>query len=251
MKTSHHINDKFVELSDFVGNLPENYNSTGQLVHSGRNEVRIVQINGLVLAVKYFKRMTLANRFIYATFRKSKAQRAFENSAWLLKKGITSPENVAFIDCYEYSLLKKSFFVSLFTDYKPIKELFSLTLAESEEGLKAFARFTHLLHQKGVFHYDYSASNILYSNVNGQYDFALIDINRMKISKYSFKRGIRTLNRLVMPVEQMGIVAAEYSRISGINDLEVLNAMTLIRLLHQLKNVVKKWIKSPLRYFAG
>ena len=42
-----------------------------------------------------------------------------------------------------------------------------------------------------------------------------------------------------MPVEQMGIVAAEYSRISGINDLEVLNAMTLIRLLHQFKNVVK------------
>jgi tRNA A-37 threonylcarbamoyl transferase component Bud32 len=248
VKTKIHISDKFSGLSDFISDLPKNYDRVGELIYNGRNEVRTVKVNGLVLVIKYFKRMTLANRFIYAMFRKTKAQRAFEYAAWLLDKGITSPENVAYVDCYEHSMLVKSFFVNIYTDYKPIKDLFALSISDSEEGLKAFARFTYQLHRKGVFHYDYSVSNILFSNNDGVYDFALIDNNRMKISKYSFRRGIKTLNRLAIPVERMGIVAAEYARVSGVNDLEMLNAMVLIRLLHQLRNVIKQWLKAPIRY---
>jgi serine/threonine protein kinase len=194
--------------------------------------------------------MTLANRYIYSLFRKSKAQRAYENSNWLNSKGITSPESVAFIDCYKYGMLRESFFVSVYTSYKPIKELFESPISESEEGLKAFARFTYSLHQKGVFHRDYSANNILYKLDGLNYDFALIDINRMKISGYSFRKGIKTLNRLDIPVEGMGIVAAEYSRVSGISDLEMLNAMVFIRLLHQVRNLLKKWVKAPIHYLT-
>lgn len=250
MKTKSFINRKYSGLSEFIEALPQNYDRIENLAYSGRNEVRIVVVDGIVLVIKYFKRMTLANRFIYANFRKSKAQRAFEYSEWLNDMGITSPESVAFLDCYKDGMLHKSFYVSVYTEYKPIKELFSLPIYESEEALKAFARFTYQLHRKGVFHYDYSAGNILFAYDGNAYDFALIDNNRMKISKYSFRKGIKTLNRLAIPVELTGIVAAEYSRVSGLNDLELLNAMVLVRLLHQFRNLLKKWVKTPIRYFS-
>jgi hypothetical protein len=48
----------------------------------------------------------------------------------------------------------------------------------------------------------------------------------------------------------MGIVAAEYSRVSGISDLEMLNAMVFIRLLHQVRNLLKKWVKAPIHYLT-
>ena len=174
--------------------------------------------------------MTLANRYIYATMRKTKAQRAFEHTGWLRQNGISSPENVGYVNCYKYGMLHKAYYVSLYTDYHPLWELINQPLAKSEDGLKAFARFTYKLHRMGVFHHDYSINNVLFAVNDGEYDFSLIDNNRMKYSAYSFRKGMKNLNRMAIPVEGMGIVAAEYARVSGANDLEILNAMTLTRL---------------------
>lgn len=246
MKIKLYIKPEYLGLKDFIRSLPECYDHTGELVYSGRNEVRVVSIGGQVLAIKYFKRMTLANRFIYATVRKTKARRAFEHTDWLLRQGIGSPENVAYVNLYKACMLRKAFYVSLFTDYLPLKNLLVQPLSESEAGLKAFARFTFKLHKLGVYHFDYSVNNVLYKFEDGQYDFSLIDNNRMKKSSYSFRKGIKNLNRMAIPVEGMGIVAGEYARISGVNDLETLNAMVLIRLIHNGRMKLKKWLKMPL-----
>lgn len=250
MKTIIQVNKNYARFSDLFRLLPETFQSMGTLVHSGRNEVRIVQIDGVTFAIKYFKKMTIANRYIYALFRKSKAQRAFENSDYLQRHAVTSPVNVAYVDCYKHGMLRHAYYISLFTDYKPLKDLLALPLVDAVDGLKALARFTSEIHQKGIFHNDYSINNILYSNIGNRYDFSLIDNNRMCISDYSFRKGVRTLKRLDIPVEMMGIVAAEYARTSGKNDLEMLNAMVIIRLLHQLRNAFKKWVKTPLHYLT-
>lgn len=241
-----YVNGKFSQLNDFIRNLPDNYPNVGEQIYDGRNVVRIVETGGHVLAVKYFKRLTLANRYIYATIRKSKARRAFEHTNWLLEREISSPEHVAYVDCYKYGMLRKSYYVSLYTSYKPLKDLVALPLSESEEGLKAFARFTYKIHKLGVFHHDYSTSNVLYCCNDGEYDFSLIDNNRMRTSVYSFRKGMRNLNRMAIPVEGMGIVAAEYARASGENGMEILNAMVLIRLLYHTRSTIKRWLKTPL-----
>lgn len=246
MKIKLHIKHEFLGLEYFMRSLPECYDHIGELVYSGRNEVRVVSIAGQVMAIKYFKRMTLANRFIYATVRKSKAKRAFEHTEWLLRQGISSPENVAYVNLYKACMLRKAFYVSLFTDYQPLKNLLVQPLSESEEGLKAFARFTYKLHKLGVYHFDYSNNNVLYKVMDGKYDFSLIDNNRMKKSSYSFRKGMKNLNRMAIPVEGLGIVAGEYARVAGVDDLETLNAMVLIRLIHNGRMKLKKWLKMPL-----
>lgn len=250
MKTKIFINKKFSYLADFIRRLPDDFSDSGELIYIGRNDVRVINVNGLVLAVKYFKRLTLANRYIYATFRKPKAQRAYEHTNLLLEMGITSPENVAYINCYKYGMLHKSYYVSLYTDYQPFKNLTALPISENEEALKSFVRFTYKLHSNGVFHNDYNISNVLYSFTNNQYDFSLIDNNRMSFKKYTFRKGMKNLNRLLVPVDTMGIIAAEYAKEANVNDFKTLGFMVFIRWRQLARSSIKRWFKAPLRWIG-
>lgn len=251
MKTEIFINKKFSHLDDFIRRLPDDFSNSGELIYIGRNDVRVINVNGLILAVKYFKRLTLANRYIYATFRKSKARRAYEHTSLLLEKGITSPENVAYINCYKYGMLYKAYYVSLYTDYQPFKDLITLPILETVGALKAFARFTHKLHRSGVFHNDYTIYNVLYSFTDDQYDFSLIDNNRMSFTDYSFRKGMKNLKRLSVPVDILGVIAAEYSKEANINDYLTLNMLVFSRLRLMVHISLKRWIKAPLRWITG
>ena len=251
MKTEIFINPKYSILDDFIRQLPDNYSNLGELIYIGRNDVRIINVNGLLLAVKFFKRMTLANRYIYATVRKSKACRAYEHTSLLLEKGITSPEHVAYVNCYKYGMLHKAYYVSLYTDYKPFKDLVALPISETEEALKAFARFTFRLHQAGIYHNDFTIYNVLYSHTDNQYDFSLIDNNRMSFKNYSFREGMKSLRRLSVSVDILGVIAAEYAKESHVNDYVTLNMMLFIRLRQLAHSSIKRWIKAPLQLITG
>ena len=54
MKTEIYVNNKFRFLSEFFSGLPERFESLGTEIYRGRNEVRIVEVDGLKLAIKYF-----------------------------------------------------------------------------------------------------------------------------------------------------------------------------------------------------
>lgn len=240
-----YINPDYSELSNFILGIPSMSPSEGTPIHIGRNEVRIVEIDGIKLVIKYFKRITLANRFIYAHFRKSKAQRSYENSEMLRQKGFSSPEPVAYINCLSRGILTKSYYICLYSDYRPIKELLGLPLAEAQAPLEAFARFTYKLHKSGIFHEDYSTSNVLYQQSGGDYDFSLIDNNRIRFCKYGHLRSISNLmKRQVIPVEYMGIIAAEYAKEANSNSLNVLKYMTFFKMLF----MKEKSMKAKLKY---
>lgn len=246
MKTEIFVHSTYAHLRDFISQIPKDFSTLGDEIYVGRNDVHLVNVNGIVLAIKYFKRLTLANRYIFSTVRKSKASRAFEYSEVLIQKGITTPEPVAYINCYKYGMLYQSYYVSLYTDYLPMMELFQLPVSESEIALKAFSRFIYRVHKKGVFHNDLTIQNVLYSVTGNQYDFSLIDNNRMRFRSYSFKRGMDNLSRLALPVETIGIIAAEYAREAAVSDVRTLNAMIFSKWRYQIRMSLKRWLKKPL-----
>lgn len=246
MKTEIFVNPNFSHLTEFINKIPDDFDSIGIEIHHGRNEVRKVNLFNLHLTIKYFKKITLANRLIFATIRKSKARRAYEHSKLLIQKGITSPEPIAYINCYRFGLLYKSFYISLFTTYKPLKELLNLPISVSEEGLKAFARFTFRLQNAGILHDDYTIDNVLYDKIGNRYDFSLIDNNRMRFRKFSYARGLKNLERLKVTVDKMGIIAAEYAREANESDLRTLNAMVFFRVRHIIIRSVRKCLKYSL-----
>lgn len=249
MKTEIFVHPSFSHLNDFICQIPENFSSMGEEVYNGRNDVRFIDINGVLLAVKYFKRITLANRYIFATIRKSKARRAYEHSELLIQKGITSPQPVAYINSYRYGMLYKSYYVSLHTDYLPLTGILQLPISEAESVLKAFARFIFGVHKAGVFHKDLTVSNLLYKVMNHRYDFSMIDTNRMRFQPYTFKRGMNNLNRLELPVETVGIIAAEYAHQANVSEVKVLNAIVFSIWHSRVVVLIKKLLKMPLRLF--
>lgn len=244
MRQEIYINPKFEGLSEFISKIPDNYDNLGKLMHRGRNEIKTIEKDGTVLIIKYFKKITLANRLIYATIRKSKSQRSFENSLHLLGKGIATPEPIAYINSYKHGLLYRSYYISAFSKYKPLSELLELPIKESEEALKAFARFTFKLHNSGIVHNDYTVNNILYDREGDEYKFSLIDNNRMSFRKYTYSRKIKDLERLKIPVDKMGIIAAEYAKQSNENDLRTLNAMIFFRIRYVIGNKIKRGVKT-------
>lgn len=249
MKTEFFIHPSYAHLRDIIHEIPESFSSVGEEVYNGRNDVRLVNVNGVILAIKSFKRITLANRYIFATVRKSKARRAYEHSELLIQKGITSPQSVAYINCYQYGMLYHSYYVSLYTNYLPLLDILQLPISEAEPALKAFARFIFKVHKAGIFHKDLSIGNILYSFKESQYDFSLIDTNRMRFCPYTFKRGMDNLNRLELPVETVGIIAAEYAHQAQVSEIMALNALVFSRWRFLIKLLIKKLMKRPLRVF--
>jgi len=247
MKTEIFVTPKYTNLSNFIGQIPYSFNRLGREIHHGRNEIRVINENGVILTAKYFKKITFANRFIYAKFRKSKAQRAYQHSLLLIQKGITSPEPIAYINVYRYGLLNKSYYISLFTNYDPLKKILELPLIESIDALKAFARFSYRLHNLGIFHDDYTIDNILYCFSENGYDFSLIDNNRMRFRKYSYGRGVKNLERLRFSADKMGIIAAEYAKLANENDIRTLSAMSFFRLRYLLKVSLKKGFKNLIQ----
>ncbi len=101
-------------------------------------KVRKADIQGTTITIKYFKKISLANKFIYRYIRKSKAQRAYEHSLLILNKGFSTPSPIAYINCYKNGMLSQSYYLCLYSSDKPLETIFSLPVQESVKGLKAF-----------------------------------------------------------------------------------------------------------------
>lgn len=251
MRTEIFVNSFYSNLNNFINQIPNTFKRTGITLQSGRNEVRLVNDDGLPLVVKYYKKITLINRFIYATFRKSKARRAYENSKLLLMNDISTPQPIAYINTYRYGMLYQCYYICVYTFYKPLRTLLDLPIPESEEDLKAFARFIYRLHRAGILHDDLTIDNVLYQYNYRLIDFMLIDNNRMRFRNYSYQRGLRNLERLKIPVDKMGVIAAEYARVANVSDIRTLNGMVFFRLGYLFKVSIKQRFKAFIHTLKG
>lgn len=157
-----HINSGYKKHTAFLNSIPSDFNKIGKRIYfKKRNDVKIIENEGVKFVVKSFIRITLLNRLIYVFFRKSKAQRAYENALKLEALGINSPKPVAYINCYNGVLLGKSYFVSLYVENITMRERIEKPLAESRDAIEELADFACNMHQKGVFHNDFNLDNLL------------------------------------------------------------------------------------------
>jgi len=241
------INKEFEHLTGFIETLPMQYDKTGDIIHSSRNEIKLYNKGGEVLVIKYFKRLSLLNRFFFTLFGVTKAKNAYENACHLLRHGINTPKPVGYVDCYRNFFISRSYFVCTYTDYTPIKEMFSQPVEKSAEGIRLFTRWAYHLHLEGIFPGDFNDSNILIKHSQDGIDFQLIDINRMKFGRYTLKKGLKNMQRLQTPPEKMGIVAAEYARLAGVDVLDVLYRIVSFRHTFLKNRGKKKRLKKAIR----
>jgi len=207
------INSEYNSLSDWIKGIPSFFSIQGETIYKARNEIKTFDTNFGKIVVKSFQIPHIINRFAYSFLRFSKAKRSYTYSLEIQKRGFETPNPIAYIELFKMGLLSESYYVSTHTDYVLMRNFsFDKKLTDDDvEILKAFARFTAQLHEKEIFHKDYSNGNILYKREGKNIFFHLIDVNRIKFKKVTDKMAYKTFHRLDFSVEMLEIVAKEYA----------------------------------------
>jgi hypothetical protein len=210
------IDSRFEHLRQQFENIETLFDSSRESIHKARNELRVVTVDDMQMVIKAFRIPNLLNRVVYAHFRPSKASKSYHNALRLIELGIATPLPVAYIEDTCMGLFNTSFFISLYEPYDfTIREALHHNIEDYEAVLKAFTAFTYELHNKGVWHEDYSPGNILVTRQEHGYRFSLVDINRMKFMPVSPEKGCENFAKLWAHDEDLRLMAEEYARSAG------------------------------------
>lgn len=211
MSYKYKINTDYITIKDNIKNITTIFKGKNKTIHKARNELKIIEINKIQTVVKSFKKPNFINQIIYSFFRKSKAKKSYE---YALKIKDFTPQPIAYIEFYNYSLLKNSYFISEYFHYDfTIREpLLQNNFPEREKIFRAFAHFTFQLHNNNILHNDYSPGNILIKKENDNYIFKIVDINRMSFKSLSLQERAKNFSQLWADDEILLIMINEYEK---------------------------------------
>jgi hypothetical protein len=233
------LNKNYKQFHDFLFNIKKYFHENSNTIHKARNELKVIEYDSIQTVVKAFRIPNKINQIVYAYFRDSKAKKSYQNAIKLISLDVNTPTPIGFIEFYKLGLFKESFYISQKVDYEfTIREpLRDLEFQDREIILKKFVAFTYDLHQKQVFHKDYSAGNILVLKNGNEYSFSLVDINRMQFKPMSIEEGLDNFAKLWLDANSLELIAKEYARLAQINEN---NAVEILKECDKkLKNFVE------------
>ena len=248
------INSKFSLKSTEIDDCIRDFKTSGKLFGDGkRNIIKLFELEGMTMNIKSFKIPNLINKIAYRYFRKSKARRSFEYATLLLEKGIGTPQPIAYLENYNWIGLKDSYYASEHLEcdltYRELVEI--PDYPDHENILRQFTRFSYSLHQKGIEFKDHSPGNTLIKkNAEGQYDFFLVDLNRMNFhEKMSFELRMKNLCRLTPVKEMVEVMSNEYAKVSGESEKLIFDTLWGDTTNFQEKFHRKKRLKKKLKFW--
>ncbi len=221
------INENYKEFKEFILNIKEYFRENSNTIHKARNELKVINYKDVQTVVKAFKIPNIINQIVYAYFRDSKAKKSYENSIKLINLKINTPMPIGYIEFYRNFLFKESYYISKKLDYlytirEPLRDI---KFEDREIILKAFVAFTYNLHKNGVYHKDYSAGNILVFKNEGNYDFSIVDINRMEFKEIDLTTGLDNFAKLWLDENSLDLIAKEYAKLSETNEAKAIEIL--------------------------
>lgn len=201
---------------NFIPGLPQTFSASGEIIHNARNQIRVYDVNGQKVNVKKFCIPPIVNRILYSWgWRIPKAKKTFLNAQKIVARGFQTPRPYGYIIERNGWMISFSYFISQqVLGKKPIREA-----GFDKDLIRALARYTADLHQKGLMHKDYTPGNILYSVENGKYDFWLVDINRFRVQEKPIALWLVVQN-LMQPFhedEPLKFFVLEYAKVRGLS----------------------------------
>lgn len=251
---SFKINAEFKSKENDIKHIIDNFQTEGELFGNGdRNKIKLFDLDGKTINIKSFKIPNLINKVAYKYFRKSKARRSFEYATILLEKGIGTPEPIAFLENFNLLGLKDSYYVSehLNADltYRELVEI--PDYPDRENILRQFTKFSFDLHEKGIEFIDHSPGNTLIKkNADGNYDFFLVDLNRMEFhSALTFEQRMHNLRRLTPLKEMVAVMSNEYAKFYGESEQKIFETLWKYTADFQEQFYRKKRLKKKLKFW--
>ena len=214
------LHPQFENFKDVLINIAEYFAASNESIHKARNELKTAEILHEKVVIKAFKVPHIINQFAYSYLREGKARKSYNNALRLEALEVTTPTPIGCIEFFRFGLLRESYFLARYEPYDfTIREVFHHKVDDIENILKQFAKFTYEIHQKGVWHVDYSLGNILITKTVESYKFSLVDINRMEFKKISPQEGLRNFNKFWAKDENdLIIIAKEYAHLANIDE---------------------------------
>ncbi|MBR1882674.1 MAG: hypothetical protein IJ808_06625, partial [Muribaculaceae bacterium] len=174
------LNPQYEQLRPYVEHLAQTGELHGEIVHRGRNSLYRLTVEGVDLVVKSFSHMTVANRFIYAHLRKSKAVRSYDNAVRIAQLGLLTPDPIASIDVIQYGNLRRGYYICRYVDAQKTTRWYERPDGKELETI--LATYIYGLRSMGVWHRDLNPGNILRDR---QGNLFLIDLNRISFGNTS------------------------------------------------------------------
>lgn len=243
------INPKYVHLKPFIDSIPHIFEENGETIYTGRNLIKVFDVDGLKVNVKRYCVPNIINRFVYTFIRKAKGVRAFTYPLILKERDVNTPESIAYIEERRAGLIYYSYFVSIQSPYKSyLYEIGNLELNEIKDFIRAFTLFTSDVHKKGVYHKDYSPGNILCGMKDGQHDFTLVDINRMRFGEITPEQGCANFARLWGQPDVFKYIAEVYAKDQNLDVDWCIDRVLHYRTKFWKSYSSRKEVKYDLRY---
>ncbi|QFR48665.1 glycosyltransferase [Sulfurimonas lithotrophica] len=236
----HDMNTKYL---DFFKSIKEHFKTSTNSIHKARNEIKVVSYNDEEFVIKSFKVPHFINKIVYTFFKDSKAKKSYENSVKIID---FVPKPIGYIEFKKYGLLEDSYFVSKNFKYDlTIREpLLDKNYEDKERIFKEFALFTYKLHERGIFHLDYSPGNILIKKENDSYIFKVVDINRMQFKKLNLSERLLNFSKLWAKDEDLKIIVKEYAKIINEDETMCIEVALDYSQKHKDKKNFKKRLKG-------
>ena len=209
------------EFNNFLLNIKEHFSNNTNSIHKARNELKVITHHNHEVVVKAFKIPNIINQIAYAYLRGSKAKKSYENGMKLISLKVKTPEPIGYIEFYKNGLFKESYFISVHQPYAFLirEPLYNAEFEDRENIIQQFAQFTYKLHQKNIFHKDYSAGNTLVIPKNdGKYDFSIVDINRMEFQSIDLNLAMQNFNKLWADEPTLTLIAKTYASLAKVDE---------------------------------
>lgn len=219
-----HVGEPYRTYRSRIVDLHRSFGRRGVTIHSGRNLIKIMTMTNpggepIEVAVKAFKVPGRPRGFVYAHFRRSKALRSMLHARRLRALGIDTPDPVASIEYHRAGCLRHGYYVCRYWPHE--HDLTALLYEGASFGpgmealLEQLARFTFLQHEKGVLHLDYNPGNVLARSKGKGFDFALVDLNRLRFVRPGPEARIAALIRLTNVADYLRIIGRRYAGLYG------------------------------------
>ena len=143
-----------------------------------------------------------------------------------MEKNIGTPEPIAYFD--KFGKEERDYYISEdlkydFTcreifwpeDYEKVKteHWYKKIEEKREKVIRQFAKFSYDLHEKGIQFEDYSPGNVLIVEKNENFEFYLVDLNRMKFDvKMNIKSRMKNVSRMMEDENLAKIFCNEYAK---------------------------------------
>lgn len=232
-----------------IVDLINSFDEKGETFYAKRNTIKIFKAGEEEWNVKSFKIPHIFNKIAYKYLRKSKAQRSFEYANYLLAHDILTPKPIAYIEKQTILGLSNSFYISENLHYDiTFRELIHhKNYPDRENILHQFTEFTFKLHELGIHFLDHSPGNtLIVAKENKQYDFYLIDLNRMNFGHMNFETRIQNFSKLSLTPDMIAIISKKYATLMQQDCAFINDAITRVCEESAMRRSRKKALKKKI-----